>query len=60
MNLTKDSESKICSLCKNEAVRALTFKRISRDYCAFHSGYMQAIVELVKEQEPIWSCPNES
>ena len=55
-NLTKDLESKVCSLCKNVAIRTLQFKRISHDYCAFHSGYMQAIIELTLEQEPTWRC----
>ena len=57
--MTKDLESKVCSLCKEEAIRTLQFKRISHYYCAFHAGYLQAIVELTLEQEPKWVCIEE-
>jgi len=57
--LTKDLESKVCSLCSKEAIRTLQFKNISHNYCAFHSGYLQAIVELTLQQEPKWVCIEE-
>lgn len=43
-----------CSLCKLEACRKVKFIRTRHFYCAFHSGYIRAIIDLARDGSDVW------